>query len=591
MFRKMQQLWRNIKVRTKFIFILMLAMLLVLSGVLATFRMPYDAYDRQLYQSSAQVITLFAGQIQSELDDVQEISMRILSDNVLQKNLSLLKRLPINTTAWVEAKNEVADRMSNFSLWFSSGFSLQLKTPAGTAFSRFFRNAYVPDSDMLPERIQYAANHEGRAVWRLESRDGELAHLFLLREIREMEGLSLDTLATLQIELDLKTIFENRLHALNALGTPLSCAAYSGDGVCLYAGNERVRQIAPGEDGYDRIRQPGEDLLCVRYTAPSGWHYVTLIDYSGISATIDRVARRSLMIDGIIVAVALVLSVLLSDSLLKHLRRLVDKFDAFAVSGQVEDIGTSPYRNRGDEMGRLHRHFDRMARDYHLMMKRNFEQQQLLQEKQMQQLRAQVRPHFLNNVLESIYCLAQQEGNNRIATMTEALGKMLRSSMNDKRDIVTVEQDLQTADAYIRIQEIRYMERMQVRIDVEEGIKNCLVPAMTIQPLVENAVHHAAEEMTDGCRILIEGHQENGQILLTIEDNGPGMDEDILGKLERGEVKAEGMGIGMRNIDQRIKHTFGEAYGLRVSSEPGRTRVTACLPIRREAAKGESVHV
>ena len=86
----------------------------------------------------------------------------------------------------------------------------------------------------------------------------------------------------------MKTIFENRLHTLNALGTPLSCAAYSGDGVCLYAGNERVRQIAPGEDCYDRIHQPGEDLLCVRYTAPSGWRYVIQIDYSGISATIDR---------------------------------------------------------------------------------------------------------------------------------------------------------------------------------------------------------------------------------------------------------------------------------------------------------------
>lgn len=83
MIAEIRHMWTNIKVRTKFLCILMLAMLLVLSGVLATFHMPYDAYDRQLYKSITQVITLFAGQIQSELDDVQEISMRILSDNVL----------------------------------------------------------------------------------------------------------------------------------------------------------------------------------------------------------------------------------------------------------------------------------------------------------------------------------------------------------------------------------------------------------------------------------------------------------------------------------------------------------------------------
>ena len=581
MIQHLKSVWGNIKVRTKFLFILMLAMLLVLSGVLATFRMPYRAYDNQLYKSSAQVIVLFAGQIQDEMDEVQEISMRILSDNVLQKNLSLLRRLPINTTDWVEAKNEVADRVANFSLWFSSGFSLQLKTPAGTSFSRYFRIAYVPDSDLTPERIQDAAHHDGRAVWRIESQDGGMTHLFLLREIREIEGLTLNTLATLQIELDLKTIIENRLHALYELGTPLTCAVYSPEGVCLYAGDDRVRQIAPGEDGYVRMREEGEDLLCVKYTAPNGWQYVTLTDYSQISATIDQVAFRALVIDGIAIALALLLSILLSDSLLKHLRCLVSKFDAFAADGHVEDPASSPYRDRGDEMGRLHRHFDRMARDYHLMMQRNFEQQQLLQEKQMQQLRAQVRPHFLNNVLESIYCLAQQEGNGRIATMTGALGKMLRASMNDKRDIVTVQQDLETARAYISIQEIRYTDRMHVVYAVDPGILDCRVPAMTVQPLVENAVQHALEEMTEVCEILIEGRQADGCLYLTIEDNGPGMDEDILEKLERGEVRAAGMGIGMRNIDQRIKHAFGDAFGLQVHSREGKTRVTVCLPVTR----------
>ena len=586
-----RRIWGNISVRAKFLFILLLAMVLVLTGVLSTFRMPYHAYDEQLYKSSTQVITLFAGEIQSELEDVQEISMRILSDNVLQKNLSLLKRLPINTTAWVEAKNEVADRMVDFSLWFSSGFSLQLKTPAGTTFSRYFRIAYVPDSDMTDERIEYAANHDGRAVWRIESQDGEMTHLFLLREIREIEEMRLETLATLQIELDLKTIIENQLYAMNELGTPLTCAVYSPEGICLYASDTHVRQIVPSSDGFTRIRQAQEDALCVQYTAPNGWRYVTLTDYSDISATIGQVAARSLTIDLVVIAGALLLSVLLVTSVLKHLHSLVDKFDAFAVDGFVEDPDTSPYRERGDEMGRLHRHFDRMARNYHLMMKNNFEQQELLREKQIQQLRAQVRPHFLNNVLESIYCIAQQEGSERIATMTEALGKMLRASMNDKQDIVTVSQDLQTTGDYIRIQQIRYADRMQVQIDVDEHILDCMIPAMTIQPLVENAVHHALEEMTEVCRIHITGILQDREIRLTIEDNGPGMDEDILAKLESGEVKAEGMGIGMRNIDQRIKHTFGEQYGITVHSEEEKTCVTVHLPETRNLSKGGTGNV
>ena len=93
-----------------------------------------------------------------------------------------------------------------------------------------------------------------------------------------------------------------------------------------------------------------------------------------------------------------------------------------------------------------------MTRDYDRMTRDNYEQQRLLQEKQMQQLRAQVRPHFLYNTLESIYCLAKNAQDERIAAMTDALGKMLRASLNDKRDVVSVEEDLQITKEYLRIQ-------------------------------------------------------------------------------------------------------------------------------------------
>ena len=364
---------------------------------------------------------------------------------------------------------------------------------------------------------------------------------------------------------------------MSGMGTPLSCAIYAGD-VCLYASDDQVRAMHPAEDGYEHLTQDGNDLLCVRYTARNGWRYVTLVDYSGISATISGAASLALGADVVAMAAALALGVWLVASLLKHLRRLLEKFDAFAISGHVEDPETSPYRDRGDEIGQLHRHFDKMTHDYHRMMRRGYEQQQLLQEKQMQQLRAQVRPHFLYNTLESIYCLAKQEGNERIAVMTDALGKMFRASLNDKRDVVSVEEDLQITREYLRIQEIRYGDRLRVEMAVDESILRNRIPAMTLQPLVENAVHHALEEMLDTCVIRISGGREEAGVTLSVEDNGPGMDEDILNKLESGEIAPEGLGIGMRNIHRRVQYAFGERYGLRVHSRPGWTCVSVLLP-------------
>ena len=165
--------------------------------------------------------------------------------------------------------------------------------------------------------------------------------------------------------------------------------------------------------------------------------------------------------------------------------------------------------------------------------------------------------------------------------MTDALGKMLRASLNDKRDVVTVAEDLQITQAYLRIQLIRYGDRLQVEYALPEDILPCLIPAMTLQPLVENAVHHAAEEMLDTCVIRISGEVVNGGIDVVVEDNGPGMDEDILAKLESGEIKPEGMGIGMRNIHRRVQYAFSQRYGLQVRRVDAHTRIIIHLPDTR----------
>ena len=571
---RLVHLMGNIKVRTKFVLILALAMALVFGSVLATFRLPYAAYDEQLYKSSVQMITLFADRIQAELEDAEELSYRILADNVVQKNLSVMKRGAPNTTTWVEAKNEVEDRVANFAMWFASGVCLQLRTPGGAQFSHFFRTSYTSNL-LTDERMAQALEHHGGPVWLTEGENP--ARIFLLREIREIQNLTMDTLAVILVEMNLPGMVEASRSVMSGMGTPLSCAIYAGD-VCLYASDDQVRAMHPAEDGYEHLTQDGNDLLCVRYTARNGWRYVTLVDYSGISTTISGAASLALGADVVAMAAALALGVWLVASLLKHLRRLLEKFDAFAISGHVEDPETSPYRDRGDEIGQLHRHFDKMTHDYHRMMRRGYEQQQLLQEKQMQQLRAQVRPHFLYNTLESIYCLAKQEGNERIAVMTDALGKMFRASLNDKRDVVSVEEDLQITREYLRIQEIRYGDRLRVEMAVDESILRNRIPAMTLQPLVENAVHHALEEMLDTCVIRISGGREEEGVTLSVEDNGPGMDEDILNKLESGEIAPEGLGIGMRNIHRRVQYAFGERYGLRVHSRPGWTCVSVLLP-------------
>ena len=575
--QKLIRFWQNLRLRAKFLLILLVGIVPVGVVAIVTLYIPLRAYDRQLYKSSAQMISLFAEQIQDELMDYEDISYRILTDTALQENLSIMKEAAPGTLTWINAQTKVANRVAYYSLWFSNAVSFQLKTSRGNSYNHFFEVSAGSD-ELTEERITAAVNHRGRFVWLTE--EGAQTRLFLVREIREMQDMDLDTLGCLLIEVDFPALVEQYNHSMAQMGVMPRCAVYN-DGLCLYASDAAIQTLGVGEDGYTYMKLDGQPMLCVRYTSSNGMKYVTLVDYSGIRAT--TLVAVSVTILCILAAVLLTLAVStgLIDNILNDLQLLLQKFDAFAISGEPITTHNSPYQGRLDEIGDLHRGFDWMTRVWTRVNHEKEEQRHLLQEKQIQQLRAQIRPHFLYNTLESIYCLAQNLEDQRIAVMTNALGKLLRSSLNDKRDVITVSEDLQVTRDYLSIQQIRYGERLQVEYDFPQDILPCRIPAMTIQPLVENAIHHAAEKMLDVCVIRVSGAATADGVDIIVQDNGPGTDEDILNKLESGEVQPEGLGIGMRNIHKRVQHAFSEQYGLRVCSEEGQTQITVHLPDTR----------
>lgn len=575
--QKLIRFWQNLRLRAKFLLILLVGIVPVGIVAIVTLYIPLRAYDRQLYKSSAQMISLFAEQIQDELMDYEDISYRILTDTALQENLSIMKEAAPGTLTWINAQTKVANRVAYYSLWFSNAVSFQLKTSRGNSYNHFFEVSAGSD-ELTEERITAAVNHRGRFVWLTE--EGAQTRLFLVREIREMQDMDLDTLGCLLIEVDFPALVEQYNHSMAQMGVMPRCAVYN-DGLCLYASDAAIQTLGVGEDGYTYMKLDGQPMLCVRYTSSNGMKYVTLVDYSGIRAT--TLVAVSVTILCILAAALLTLAVStgLIDNILNDLQLLLQKFDAFAISGEPVTTHNSPYQRRLDEIGDLHRGFDWMTRVWTRVNHEKEEQRHLLQEKQIQQLRAQIRPHFLYNTLESIYCLAQNLEDQRIAVMTNALGKLLRSSLNDKRDVITVSEDLQVTRDYLSIQQIRYGERLQVEYDFPQDILPCRIPAMTIQPLVENAIHHAAEKMLDVCVIRVSGAATADGVDIIVQDNGPGTDEDILNKLESGEVQPEGLGIGMRNIHKRVQHAFSEQYGLRVCSEEGQTQIIVHLPDTR----------
>ena len=569
----------NIKLRTKFVLIVSVALAAVFGLTLAMSRMPYAAYDEQLYRSNVQTVSLFADKLESRLDAVAGLSFRMLSDDVMQKNLTLLRRTQLGTVAWVEAKNEVERRVGYYAYNAQDILSLHVTTAQGLNFFYAFGSGDISAAEkaQLTRAVEDAG---GREKWLIFP--GEPVRLMLARQVRETDGLTLAPLGVIMIRVDVEQILGQCLSAMARLGCPLSAAVYEGD-TCLYASDEAILSLPVAPDGYAPALVEGRQVLCVRFTSKSGWRFVTALPYDEILGDIRTASRRALALSLLAAVAALMVSGVLIATILRHLNVLIDRFDAFAVGTLPCAKDLKPYENRRDEIGRLHRHFDRMARAYDRMTRENYDKQLLLREAQVRQLRAQIRPHFLYNTLESIYCLSKFSGDERIATMTDALGKLLRASLSEQRDVVPLEADWRIAEEYLRIQRLRYGERLLVENALDPALARTPIPSMTLQPIVENAVQHAAEEMSETCVIRVYARACAQDVEVVVEDNGPGMDEEILEKLACGALRPDGLGIGLNNIQRRIALHFSDRYGLRIRREGGRTQVIVRLP----SGKGE----
>ena len=168
---------------------------------------------------------------------------------------------------------------------------------------------------------------------------------------------------------------------------------------------------------------------------------------------------------------------------------------------------------------------------------------------ELQLLQEQINPHFLYNTLESINWRAKAAGNREISLMTESLGAFLRAALSNKKSLVTLSYELNLIQCYITIQQIRFEERLDYRTQIPEHVKDALIPPLTLQPLVENSIHYALEEIMETCYITIMAEA---------------IPEDACDSTPRLRILVKNSGSA---FDKRIKLLFGDAYGLSLYNE------------------------
>ncbi|TMV50741.1 sensor histidine kinase [Paenibacillus mesophilus] len=288
-------------------------------------------------------------------------------------------------------------------------------------------------------------------------------------------------------------------------------------------------------------------------------------------------------------------------------RSIASPLDSLAYGMKQVRTGNLNIRlsnNRKDELGYLTGTFNQMVDDQRQLIQGYYEQQLRLSKTELKFLQSQINPHFLYNTLDSIYWMANQYEANEIKEMVLNLSKFFRLSLNKGRETFPLRETVDHLHYYIRIQQIRFSQRVSVQYDISEDSAGIPVLKLLLQPIVENAILHGLEKQDQHGELKITSRLEQDRLVLSVKDNGVGLPPDRLryiqhelGKLQEAQLlltpfEEEGGKddlFGLRNVTARMKMYYGAEAGLTITSKEGEgTEVILWLPLEKCEVYDES---
>ena len=262
--------------------------------------------------------------------------------------------------------------------------------------------------------------------------------------------------------------------------------------------------------------------------------------------------------------------------LINQVQRFSDGYISLADLNDVE-VAISP-------------EFERMARHMNKIVTATRTLDMSKRQAQYRALQNQINPHFLYNTLDTIMWLAIDHQDDKVVEMVAALSGFFRTSLSHGEDKISIREELEHVENYLKIQQLRYGDIMEYSIDVPDEIKKNDIVKITLQPLVENALYHGLKKQREKGMIKISSVDDENNIFLIVEDNGVGMQPEQVVQINKEMYEDiwvnRTTGFGIANVNRRIKLYYGEEYGLILESEPDiGTKVIVVVPKTRQAEK------
>lgn len=337
---------------------------------------------------------------------------------------------------------------------------------------------------------------------------------------------------------------------------------------------EAVAAMADGVQAADNV------IYAVQSVPNSHWRVVGVSFVEDlVGASLGEVTQILTLSAFVILVAAVISGFVLSGALSRPLHALSGAMERFE-----QDAGNFTYEPVGGalEVQNLSASFDHMVGQIQHLMETVRSEEINLRKTELKALQAQINPHFLYNTLDSIAWMCERGRNDDAVQMVNALARLFRISISKGHELIPIRSEIQHAESYLQIQNYRYKNQFIYSFSVDASCEAYLCNKITLQPMIENAIYHGINGLVEEGEIKIAVRPDGEDILFVVEDNGVGMDQTQIEALLHRE-SGDRTGIGIKNVDDRLRIYFGEQYGITIESELDvGTRITIRMPKIRE---------
>lgn len=575
----------NLSIQKKFLYCTLgVALIVLLAASISQYISASSIVTEQTRKQSAGVVNELSVNLDHYFDMVENSFDYIANNNTVQEELESDKPYKSDGSELYSYYSRSGQIRRLLLQGYTSIYMNDIQLYGYNGANHLLSNNREINEETARISCELAEQANGRCIYYNASDEGLM---YMAKQIKD--SLTMEPLGILRASIKLSYLKKMTITARESLSARIflldndrNILLESAEDDSVITNRDWTEEIS-GNEGDFSLTTDGQDYNCVyQKSSDTGLIVVGMIPKSFLQKT----ARGLQKTTAVLILASIVLCIVLANIMAKGIAGPIERTSNAMKQFAGGDFSVRLPDGRTDEIGAMNSVFNQTIEKIEQLLKQVVEMETVNKDIEFQALQAQINPHFLYNVLDTINWMARKKGEENICHMVTAISNLMRASISNKRSMVYVREEMKYVQDYLYIQETRYGDKFTSYIEVDDKLNELEIPKMTIQTLVENAVVHGVENATWDCFLYVSGGIIDDTAVFTVKDDGIGMSEEQLEKLSADEEEPEHEAerththLGVYAVRKRLDYVYHNKAQMSILSEIGKgTQVVLKIPL------------